>query len=281
MSSPVEGLGDDLLAERAQLDGVLAGLAAEQWDAATPAPGWTIRDQVVHLAWFDDAARLSIAEPDRFRAERVEALADIDGFVANVGAAHRDRPPGDLLSWLRRSGPALVAAARAGDPTLRVPWYGPDMTIASCLTARIMETWAHGRDIADAVGLEPEATERLRHVAFLGARAFANSFRARGLPVPQAEVRVELTAPDGGTWAFGADRSVATDTVSGPALDFCLLVTQRRHRADTSLIATGAAAHQWLDIAQAFAGPPGAGRPPRAHMSPSGPSGPSSPGGPT
>ena len=52
-------------------------------------------------------------------------------------------------------------------------------------------------------------------------------------------------------------------TVTGPAYDFCLLVTQRIHRADTALVAVGQDADRWLDIAQCFAGPSGEGRPPR------------------
>jgi hypothetical protein len=54
----------------------------------------------------------------------------------------------------------------------------------------------------------------------------------------------------------------AANRVTGPALDFCLLVTQRRHRDDTAVTATGATADQWLSIAQSFAGPPGPGRRP-------------------
>jgi hypothetical protein len=50
--------------------------------------------------------------------------------------------------------------------------------------------------------------------------------------------------------------------VTGPAEDFCLLATQRRHRADLGVLAEGAQAQEWLDIIQAFAGPPGAGRQP-------------------
>jgi uncharacterized protein (TIGR03084 family) len=136
-----------------------------------------------------------------------------------------------------------------------VPWYGPDMTLASSITARIMETWAHGQDVADTLGVTRTPTERLRHVAFLGWRAVGNSFRARGRAVPTEAVRVEA-----GQWTFGP--AEATNVVRGPALDLCLVVTQRRHVADTALVAEGPVAAEWLSIAQAFAGPPGAGRSP-------------------
>jgi uncharacterized protein (TIGR03084 family) len=134
------------------------------------------------------------------------------------------------------------------------------MSVASTVTARLMETWAHGLDIAGAIGQDRPPTARLRHIAHLGARTVANGFLARGLDAPAEPVRVELTGPDGDLWTFGpAD---AADRVTGSAWDFCLLVTQRKHRADTDLVATGPVADAWLDVAQVFAGPPGPGRPP-------------------
>jgi uncharacterized protein (TIGR03084 family) len=264
VTSPIEQLCDDLGDERRDLNELLAPLDAEQWQQPTPAEGWAVLDQVTHLAWFDEAARTSIVDPDTFRADRAGAVGDITGFVEAIATSHRHLEGEAARNWLQQSGAALVAAARARNGSDRVPWYGPDMTIASCITARIMETWAHGQDIADAVGVVRVATGRLRHVAFIGVRAFANSFRARELEVPAISLRVCLTAPDGETWVFGSDDdSELVQTVTGPALDFCLLVTQRRHRADTTLVASGAAADRWLDIAQAFAGPPGSGRAPR------------------
>jgi uncharacterized protein (TIGR03084 family) len=134
------------------------------------------------------------------------------------------------------------------------------MSAASSITARIMETWAHGQDVADALGAERAPSDRLRHVAFIGARALPNSYQARGLPVPETTVRVELEAPSGGVWAFGPEG--APDSVRGPALDFCLAVTQRRHLDDLDLELQGAVATEWMSIAQAFAGPPGPGRQP-------------------
>jgi uncharacterized protein (TIGR03084 family) len=121
-----------------------------------------------------------------------------------------------------------------------------------------METWAHGQDVADALGVTRVPSDRLRHVAHIGVGARTFSYLANGLEVPTELVRVELTAPGGTVWTWGpAD---AANRVNGPALDFCLVVTQRRHRDDTALEATGPLADQWLSIAQAFAGPPGGGR---------------------
>jgi uncharacterized protein (TIGR03084 family) len=137
------------------------------------------------------------------------------------------------------------------------------MSAASSLTARIMETWAHTQDIADALGVTREPTDRLRHVAHIGVGARAFSYAVHGKSVPVAEIRVELAGPDGTVWTWGP--AEAENRISGPALDFCLLVTQRRHRNDLSLDIEGPAAIEWMAIAQAFAGAAGTGRPPREH----------------
>jgi len=151
-----------------------------------------------------------------------------------------------------------LAAFADLDPSARVPWFGPPMSVASSVTARLMETWAHGQDIADTIGATREPTSRLRHVAHIGVAALPYSYAAHGLPLPDEPVRVELAAPSGELWTWGPE--TARDRITGPALDFCLLVTRRRHRADTAVVAAGPVADQWLSIAQSFAGPPGAGR---------------------
>ena len=165
-----------------------------------------------------------------------------------------------LVEWLHRARATMVTALAGLDSAARVPWYGPDMSVASAITARIMETWAHGQDIADGLGEDHPPTRALRHVAHLGARTMRNSYDTHGLPVPTDPVRVELVGPGGDRWAWGDEH--ASNSIVGPALDFCLVVTQRRHVTDSSLVARGPVAAEWLSIAQAFAGPPGAGRAP-------------------
>jgi uncharacterized protein (TIGR03084 family) len=218
-----------------------------------------VAHQIAHLAWTDHVALLATTDLDGFLASISHAATDPGGFV-DRGAEEFLAPPAELLARWRAGRTALaeaLAATPAGD---KLPWYGTRMSPASMATARIMETWAHGQDVADALGVTRTPTDRLRHVAHLGTRTLGHGFAAHGRDVPDVPVRVELTAPDGRTWSYGpAD---AADRVTGPALDFCLLVTQRRHRADLALVATGPVADEWLDVAQAFAGPPGAGRQP-------------------
>jgi uncharacterized protein (TIGR03084 family) len=252
----VAAIAADLTAEQDALDEVVAGLAAESWATPTPSPGWTVADQIGHLTYFDGAAVTAITDPGAFKASIAGLLADPDGTTL-----HRHLGPEDLLGAWRENRRRLGEVARGLEPGQRVPWYGPSMSARSFLTARLMETWAHGQDVADAIGVERTPTDRLRHVAFLGVRALPNSYRVRDLPVPDAPVRVELEAPSGEVWTWGAEG--ADDVVRGPALDFCLVVTQRRHVDDTGLATSGPVAGEWLRLAQAFAGPAGPGRPPK------------------
>jgi len=132
------------------------------------------------------------------------------------------------------------------------------MAARSFITARLMETWAHGQDVRDSLGLAPEASGRLRHVAHIGVRARPFAYATNQRDLPAGDIRVELRSPDGETWAWGDE--TAPDRVVGDALDFCLVVTQRRHVDDTALDVAGPLAAEWMSIAQAFAGPPGGGR---------------------
>ena len=248
---------DDLEAEHGDLDDIVAGLDDAQWDTGTPSPGWTIRDQISHLWFFDQRAVLALTDADAFVAD-TQWLASHGGTDASI-LPGRSIPPGDLLHHWRDERRELIDIARALDPSTRVLWYGPPMGAKSFITARLMETWAHGHDIADALGITRRPTARLRHVAHIGVRARPFSYVIHGMAVPEADVAVRLTAPDGEPWDWGES---ATDSVSGPALDFCLVVTQRRHLADTALRVVGDSAAEWMSIAQAFAGGVGAGREP-------------------
>ena len=260
MPADLGALTADLEAESASLEDILAPLPADQWQLPTPAPGWTIADQVSHLAYFDEATLLSIRDPGRFRREAAALAGRGDDFPDQIAAEYRHLSAAGLLRWFRAARRALLEGYAAADPAARLPWYGLDMGPASSITARLMETWAHGQDIADTLGIRRPPTSRLRHIAFLGIRSLPYSYAVNGLPHPGAPVRVELVAPDGGQWAWGP--AGAGDRVSGTALDFCLVVTQRRHLSDTGLAVVGGTARQWIAIAQAFAGAAGPGRPP-------------------
>lgn len=263
----------DLEAEQRQLDEIVAGLSADQWDSPTPSPGWTVTDQIGHLCYFDGAAVVAITDPDAF-VGMVSDLLEAGGAGASGADDLTLDPfraldqPGRLEAW-RRNRRALASAAAGLGERDRMSWYGPSMGAKSFLTARLMEVWAHGVDVCDAVGTHRPATDRLRHIAHLGYVTRGWSYANRGLDPPAGGVRVELTAPSGALWTWG---DASDDTVRGSAEDFCLVVTQRRHIDDTTLEISGDAAWDWMHKAQAFAGPPTEGPEPRqARPDPGGP----------
>ncbi|WP_431043765.1 TIGR03084 family metal-binding protein [Streptomyces sp. P1-3] len=256
----------DLAAEGEELDALVAALGDGAWSMATPAPGWTIAHQIAHLTWTDERTAQAATDPAGFAREAEYAAAAPETFVDEAAAAGAVLPPAELLRRWRAGRSRVLRVLGAQPPRARLPWYGPPMSALSMATARLMETWAHGQDVADALGARREPTARLRHVARIGVRARGYAYAVRGLEPPAEEFRVELAAPDGTVWAYGPED--ARQRVTGPALDFCLLVTQRAHRDDVAVRAEGADADRWLDIAQAFAGPPGPGRVRRGRAAP-------------
>lgn len=238
----------DLRAERMELERTLEALSASAWRTATRVDGWLVGDHVSHLAFFDEAAATAVTAPKRFQAHASARVADGLTLAEEVARKHRGRPPAELLSWLRRAQSALFDAYEAVDPQRQVPWYGTDATAVESVSGRILETWAHAQDIADALDVTREPTDRIRHVCELGVRNLSSSFELLGRPVPTVPVRVELTAPGGELWSWG--RAEARDLVRGPAVDFCLVTTRRRDVGEVALETKGAVAGEWMAIAR-------------------------------
>jgi uncharacterized protein (TIGR03084 family) len=253
----------DLEAEHQALDALVADLDEPSWDLPTPAAGWAVRDQVSHLAFFDDTAAMAMTEPERFSTMAEKVIAAGGDPMEEHLRRGRALAGADVLAWWRTARHDMVTAAGALSPRDRVPWFGPPMGALSFVSARLMETWAHGEDVAEALGTTRQPTARLRHIAHLGVRTRGFSYVVRGLDPPGGVVGVVLTGPAGERWAWDADGD-PPDLVEGPALDFCLVVTQRRHVSDTALRVRGPAATRWMELAQAFAGAPGPGRAPRS-----------------
>ena len=247
---------DNLVAEQDYLDAALAGVPHERWDVASPAEGWLLRDCIAHLADSDDLAA-EIAATGEFpqreeppgegvrRGRQVEALAmSVD----------------ELTEWWRQARARLETALRPLDSKTRLPWAGRSLGVRSFTTARLMECWSHGLDALEAGGVEAVDSDRLRHVAHLGYATRDFAYLNRKMEPSAAPLRVELEAPSGARWTWGPED--AADRIVGTAGDFCRVVTQRIHYLDTELAAEGDAAREFLRVAQAFAGPPGAGRQP-------------------
>ncbi|PWF84022.1 TIGR03084 family protein [Kocuria rosea] len=248
----------DLRQEGDLLEEMLRPLSAEDWDRPTPAEGWTIRHQVAHLSWTERTVLTALEEPEVFAQlrERFGGEADVVDRAAAEGAT---RAPAEILASWQESRRRVLERLAAVPEGKRIPWIGPPMGAPMMASARIMETFAHGQDVRDALGVPPVASHRLRHVAHLGVATRDYAYRQRRLSPPTEPFRVELTHEDE-TWTWGPTE--AGQRVHGPALDFTLLATRRRHRQDGSLVAEGPDADAWLDIVQAFAGRPGPGRPP-------------------
>jgi uncharacterized protein (TIGR03084 family) len=248
----------DLRAESDELDALVADLPAARWSESTPSPGWTIAHQIAHLLWTDRVALTAVTDEAGFAAVLEEASKDPSGFVDAGAEELALTPPDELLADWRRTRSRLHDELLTVADGRKLPWFGPPMSAASMATARLMETWAHGLDVADALGVDRPATARLKSIAHIGVRTRDFAFAVNGLAPPADPFLVELGAPDGSTWSWGPGD--AAQRVTGSALDFCMLVTQRRPRSQLDVTATGADAERWLGIAQAFAGPPGPGR---------------------
>lgn len=261
----------DLLAEQQALDDVVADLTPEQWRLDTPSPGWTVADQIAHLTYFDGTAALAVVDEDAFN----DAMGALLGLMGDATAADdvtigelRHLPPEELLAAWRSNRRALRDAASTLADDTRVAWYGPSMGAKSFLTARLMEAWAHGQDVVDAlqgagVEVDREPTDRVRHIAQLGFITRGWTYANRGIDPPTTPVRVELTSPSGEVWTFGPGDAPTDESIVGPAVDFCLVTTQRRHVDDTDLVVTGDSARDWMEKAQLFAGPPSDGPAPK------------------
>jgi len=252
----------DLSEEYESLDGIVSPLSESVWDRETPFSPWTIRDEISHLAFFDGAARLTATAPEEFSRHKAEILALQDLFEDTL-AKGRALSPAALLAWWRSERSALLDVFSTLEARTRLSWYGPAMSARSLATSRIMETWAHGQDICDALGRNRLPTDRLRHIAHIGVGTNSWSFQNRGMEPPAGPVHVKLSGPSGAWWTWGPPD--ADERIVGNAEEFCLVVTQRRHVDDTALEITGASARRWMLIAQAFAGPPAEGPKPKRY----------------
>ena len=251
----IEALCNDLLAECRELDAFVSTLPDEDWMKVTAFFDWTVRDEILHLHQVDRFGLVSLGGADDFRA----LLADVRAKQADgmeLSAQVRDEFAGasnaEVLETWRAGYERIAAELLAAPDGFRVTWFGPEMAVLSFATARLMEVWAHGQDIYDLFGHKREPAARVRHICDLGVRTFGWSFRNRGLDVPPRPA-IKLTGPGDESWEWSGE---SDEVITGPALDFAMVVTQRRPVEDTELIASGETSASFLKIAQCFAGAP-------------------------
>jgi uncharacterized protein (TIGR03084 family) len=256
--STVPDVCNDLIAEGEVLDEVVARLRPWHWKLATPAPGWTIAHQIAHIASTARLARLAASDPAVFGVLTAGAADDFDAALEQILQPYLAEVPNVLLARWRAERAAACEALAALPPDQLVPWVGRQLPAGLLASAGIMELFAHGQDIADTLGIRIERTDRIRHLVTFAVHNRDFGYLARGLTPPGEPFRFELTAPSGALWAYGPED--AQHRITGQAIDFCLLTTRRRNRADLALRASGALADQWLNLAQAYRGGPGQGR---------------------
>ena len=242
---------------------LLAPLPEPEFERETQFKRWTIHDVVSHLHAWNRAAYFALTDPAEFVRLRDDLLAEIAKGRPVVEVEKRwldgARGRARLEQW-RSFYLAMTDEFANADPKRRVAWVGPDMSVRSSITARLMETWAHGQEVYDVLGVERHDDDRIKNIATLGVNTFGWTFANRGLPVPERPPRVRLTAPSGAVWTWNEaeDRGL----VAGSATEFCQVVTQVRNVADTALEIVGETAERWMCIAQCFAGPPADPPPP-------------------
>ena len=242
----------DLWAESAELDRLVGGLRADAWATPTPAEGWTIAHQIAHLAWTDEAARPGRTDPEASRPRCEQAAANPAGYVDEGAAETASLPPGQLLTYWRETRGEMAEALRAVPAGEKVPWFGPPMSPTSMATARLMETWAHGQDVADALGVtrqpsQPAAARRAPRGPHPRLRLPAE----RPHPTEPSRSTWNSRGPDGETWTWGPDDAEQRVTASGarllPAGDPTPASRRPRRTAPKEQ------AEEWLGIIQAFA----------------------------
>lgn len=247
-----------LTADGDDVDDLVAGLTPDEWSKATPAPLWTIAHQIAHLAATFRLAGLAAADPAAFQRVAAGLSDDFDANVRGAMAGFLAMPPDQLLAAWRHERATAIRALAVVPADQAVPWLVRPLPPGVLAAAGMMELFGHGQDIADALGVERTATDRLRFLVGFAVHTWDFGYLARNLTPPAEPFRFEITAPSGALWCFG--EPTAANRITGPARDFCLLVTRRRHHLDLSLHAEGEEAADWLELAQAYRGPAGEGR---------------------
>jgi enediyne biosynthesis protein E11 len=234
----------DLDADADELDGLVADLDAERWARPAGDPGWTVARHLSHLAATFRIVALS--DPAVFEALTTRPSPDFDATVRAAMSGYLLEPPGALYPRWRSERALARAAFDRAEPDRLLPWRGVALPPAVLADAAMAEIFAHGHDIAVALGVHPVRTDRLRHVVSYGVRRWDVVYAAAGVTPPSDGLRFELDAPPGARWEYGS--VAAREGIRGGAEDFCLLVTGRHRGRELDLSAEGESASQWLDL---------------------------------
>lgn len=249
----------DLVAEQQALDQFLQGIRERDWKRKTSAPGWSIIDTVSHLAYVETFAATAISEGQAF----VDAanVQDINEWTARGVREGRGKRYQEVIEWWRNGRASVVDALSRLSATERIPWVVNRMSAKAFATLRLMETWAHGLDIKDAMAdriIEPEEGEddpladtlRLRHVAWLAHRMLPYAFKEAGEEFPASGIRIELMGPKYARWIYGPLDT--ENVIKGTAGEWCRVAVRRLDVAATELKAIGNEAEIALRVVRAY-----------------------------
>lgn len=245
----------DFAAESRALYDIIAPLGNREFDRTTLFKGWTVNQILRHLYVWNIAADLSLDGGEAFSLFMEKMKQGVrKGRLPDFEADYLDGLSGHMLlsAWIGQV-EKMEAAFATVDPKMRVQWVGPDMSAISSITARLMETWAHGQAVYDMLGLVRTDADRIANIVRLGINTFGWTYKNRRRDVPPMPF-VRLHAPSGVLWEYGTEND--DERVEGCATEFCQVVTQTRNIADTGLTVTGPVAREWMAMAQCFAGPP-------------------------
>ena len=248
---------NDFLEESKYLANIIEPLDEAELKLETQFKNWTIEDIVGHLHMFNHAANLALEDGDLFRSFFAPMAEDLNQGQSLLSVQNKwlGAIAGlELVDLWQREYESLAKAYECADPKRRISWAGPDMSARSSITARQMETWAHGQAVFDLLGLERVDDDRIKNIAHLGVSTYGWTFINHKLEVPQPAPHVRLAAPSGAIWEWN---DVQDDNrVTGTAVEFCQIVTQTRNFEDTNIATIGHIAERWISMAQCFAGPP-------------------------
>lgn len=246
---------DALADQHAELGALLAGFDDADWQRPSRCEGWTVADVVLHLAQTDEMAIGSAT--GRF-AETVTTLSaglppttDVDGAAAALVAHQRGASSAAVHQRWRTGADALDRVLRVADPHARVTWVAGELSVHTLATTRLTETWIHTGDIAHALGRPQPETDGLRHIARLAWRTLPYAFTRAGREL-HGPVSFRLRGPGGDAWDFEPD-GVASTTITGEAVELCLLAGQRARPGDTALRGDGPDAGAVLELVRTFA----------------------------
>jgi uncharacterized protein (TIGR03084 family) len=246
----------DFHTESSALAALIAPLSEAAFEKPTQFKGWTINMVLRHLQVWNIAADLALSDGAAFDAFLGEMATGIQGGrLPDFEAAYLDRLGGQKLCtrWVQQF-ETMTPRFAAADPKHRVKWVGPDMSVISAITARLMETWAHGQAIYDVLGVDRIDEDRIGNIVRLGVNTYGWTWKNRRMDAPGPMPVLRLIAPSGVLWEYGEPSD--SGIIEGSATAFCQVVTQCRNVADTALKVYGDVAQQWMAAAQCFAGPP-------------------------